>query len=270
MILDRFEKRLQELAPGDSVLAQAMRYALFGKGKRIRPKFLFAAMEAFDADAALGIDAACAIEMVHTYSLIHDDLPCMDDDDERRGRPTLHRVYPESIALLAGDTLLTEAFGVLARAAVQPLAKVRMIELLSERSGLHGMAGGQGIDVLSDSSMQEDLLLEMHQKKTADLLSCALEFGALLAGRSTRSMRTIGLQLGLAYQIRDDLEDEEQDQSKPNSLTVLGKQRAARMLEQCIATIDQAIQTLPSPEPLQQLLKALFQSVLIHSSCKKF
>jgi len=106
----------------------------------------------------------------------------------------------------------------------------------------------------------------MHQKKTADLLSCALEFGALLAGRSTRMMRDSGLQLGLAYQIRDDLEDEEQDQLKPNSLTVLGKQRASHMLEQCIANIDRAIQTLPSPKPLQELLTTLFQT----SSCKKF
>ena len=202
------DERLERLVPGTDPLSEAMRYALLGPGKRIRPQLTLAATLSFGGTFEEALDPACAIEMIHAYSLVHDDLPCMDDDDERRGRPTLHRVFGEAIALLAGDALLTEAFGVLARAPLSPTLRIQLIDCLSQRSGKVGMALGQAIDLLKPQN--RPAILDMHRKKTGDLLSCSLEFGAILAAPEKQTeMRRFGLHLGLAYQLRDDLEDQE-------------------------------------------------------------
>lgn len=252
MAQSAIEKRLEALVPRRDTLSEAMRYALLGPGKRIRPLLVLATAETFGIECAVALDPACAIEMVHAYSLAHDDLPCMDDDEIRRGRPTLHRVYPEGIALLAGDALLTEAFGVLTRAeGLSWEIKGRLIACLSNRAGKEGMAGGQAIDLLSTQPISSEVLFQMHQKKTGDLLSCCFEFGSILSGcnRSIEEeMRSLGLSLGLAYQIRDDLEDGD-----------LERDFGRALLEQSLAEIEEKLALLPGGAPLiKDLLTPLF------------
>jgi geranylgeranyl diphosphate synthase, type II len=262
---DLLEERLLKRIGGGQALAQAMSYALSG-GKRIRPLLVIAAAETLGADVHAALDPACAVEMVHAYSLIHDDLPCMDNDDFRRGRPTVHRVFPEAIAVLAGDALLTEAFWVLSHAdKITDRQKVRLIELLARHSGREGMVGGQAIDILSaEKPLSNELMKEMALKKTGDLLSCCLEFGAVIssAGHQIEElMRQIGLDLGLAYQLRDDLEDQRNpsDANKSTFVTILGIQRAQELLRQSIQNMDKNLKALPHGAlPLKAILDPIF------------
>ena len=200
-------------------LFEAMRYSLMAGGKRLRPVLALAACESVGGalDAALGL--ACAIEMIHTYSLVHDDLPCMDDDDLRRGRPTNHKVFGEAIATLAGDGLLTDAFNVLARSAASPrspkFAQVLLdtIAELAEAAGSAGMVGGQAIDLLGEGQAIELEQLEyLHSKKTGALFIAAVCGGARLGGATPAqlaSLREYAQALGLAFQVIDDLLDVE-------------------------------------------------------------
>jgi geranylgeranyl diphosphate synthase, type II len=203
----------------DSRLFEAMRYSMMAGGKRLRPVLALAACEAVGGtlDAAMGL--ACAIEMIHTYSLVHDDLPCMDDDDLRRGRPTNHKVYGEAIATLAGDGLLTDAFKVLARSAMsgtpplQPQALLETIAELATAAGSSGMVGGQVIDLLGEGrSLNLGELEELHSKKTGALFVAAVCGGARLGGATATqltSMLEYAQALGLAFQVIDDLLDVE-------------------------------------------------------------
>jgi geranylgeranyl diphosphate synthase, type II len=203
-----------------SKLFEAMRYSLLAGGKRLRPVLALAACEAVggSVDAAMGF--ACAIEMIHTYSLIHDDLPCMDDDDLRRGRPTNHKVYGEAIATLAGDGLLTDAFGVAARSALSPNALVSpsvMLEViaeLAEAAGSVGMVGGQVMDLLGEGRAIELRELEhLHSKKTGALFVASVCGGARIGGADETQLNalcTYAKALGLAFQVVDDLLDVEE------------------------------------------------------------
>lgn len=262
--LDIIEERLSRLIPQTDLLSEAIRYALLGPGKRIRPLLALASAETFGVAPPQALDPACAIEMIHAFSLIHDDLPCMDDDDYRRGRKSLHRAFPESIALLAGDALLSEAFLVLAKSNVSPQTKVGLIETLGSRIGKAGMIGGQALDMHPSGSDLEHIL-EMQSKKTGDLFSCALEFGPILAGVEPswrEEMRQIGLHLGLAYQIRDDLEDSKQksDETKSTPLLLLGEEGARKLLENSLRAIEQKLKNLPScAHPISKLLSPLFK-----------
>ena len=261
--IDLIEERLDQLIPQKDFLSEAIRYALLGPGKRIRPLLVIASAETFGADPTLALDPACAIEMVHAFSLIHDDLPCMDDDDYRRGRKSLHRAFPEAIALLAGDALLSEAYLVLARAKIDPSIKVQLIETLGRRIGKEGMTGGQALD-MHPSDLNLDSILEMQCKKTGDLLSCALEFGPLIAKKPNlqEDMRQIGLHVGLAYQIRDDLEDAHQksDEIKPTPLSLLGEEGARKLLTDSTQAIEESLKRLPqSGQPIAKLLTPLFK-----------
>jgi geranylgeranyl diphosphate synthase, type II len=200
-------------------LFEAMRYSLMAGGKRLRPVLALAACEAVGGalEAAMGL--ACAIEMIHTYSLVHDDLPCMDDDDLRRGRPTNHKVFGEAIATLAGDGLLTDAFKVLARskgmlqAAQSAQALLETIAELAEAAGSAGMVGGQVIDLLGEGrEIEIDQLEYLHSKKTGALFVAAVCGGARLGGATPaqlESMREYAQALGLAFQVIDDLLDVE-------------------------------------------------------------
>lgn len=261
---DLVEERLDQLVERTDLLSEAIRYALLGPGKRIRPLLVLASAETFGVDPVQALDPACAIEMVHAFSLIHDDLPCMDDDDYRRGRKSLHRAYPESIALLAGDALLSEAFLVLARSKADPEAKVRLIETLSARIGKDGMIGGQAFD-MHPSGRDLESLLKMESKKTGDLISCSLEFGAILANAEPgvlEEMRRIGLSLGLAYQIRDDLEDAKQksDENKPTPLLFLGERGARQLLKDSLFSLKSSLENLPlKGSPLSALIAPLFE-----------
>jgi geranylgeranyl diphosphate synthase type II len=198
---------------GDAMrLGEAMRYSLEAGGKRVRPVLCILAGEAVGGTSAEALPGALALEYVHTYSLIHDDLPAMDDDDLRRGRPTNHKVFGEGHAILAGDALLTEAFGVLAAANLDPGKRAEALALLAEGAGWRGMAGGQALDLAGEKLATYDLdhLRLIHRLKTGALLRASVEIGAVLGGAAAEArsaLRAYGEAIGLAFQIQDDILD---------------------------------------------------------------
>ena len=194
------------------VLLEAMRYSLLAGGKRLRPVLCLAFCEAVGGEMSKALPGACAIEMVHTYSLIHDDLPCMDNDDYRRGRLTCHKVYGEDMATLAGDALLTAAFETLSHMEVKPQTAIGCVRVLSEAAGERGMVAGQVLDLLGEkTTLTEAQLRQVHTHKTGDLIRSACQMGVLLGGGSLEQFDAAGefaLHLGMAFQIRDDMLDE--------------------------------------------------------------
>ena len=245
---------LPESATDPTTLHEAMRYAVLGGGKRIRPILVYAAGNAFSIPET-GLDApACAVEMIHAYSLIHDDLPAMDNDDLRRGKPTCHRAFDEATAILAGDALQALAFEVLATdpaLTVNAPTRVRMINILAAASGSRGMAGGQAIDLAAVGHNLSVAQLEtMHVHKTGALIRASVQLGALchtgLADTEFECLTQYAHCIGLAFQIKDDILDVEVDtetlgkpqgsdmaQNKPTYPKLLGldgaKQAAQRM-----------------------------------------
>jgi geranylgeranyl pyrophosphate synthase len=211
-------ERVVQQIPADTRVGAAMRYALAGGGKRLRPALCAASFEAVtrrDADERVA-DLACAIELLHTYSLVHDDLPCMDDDDVRRGRPTAHRVFGEAVAALAGAALIPLAFrladAAAAALALDPEARTEVARTLASAAGAAGMVGGQVMDLEGESaSFDLERLERTHAAKTGALLRAACRIGAI-AGRATaaqlRAIDAFGRHLGLAFQITDDVLDE--------------------------------------------------------------
>jgi geranylgeranyl diphosphate synthase, type II len=197
---------------------RAVNYSVFAGGKRIRPILCLAAVEACGGDLAPAMPVACALELIHTYSLIHDDLPAMDNDDFRRGKPTSHKVFGENIAILAGDALLTEAFVLLSRAEKMRLLAERrlaVIQEIAQAAGIAGMVGGQTLDVRrlkSEPDAQE--LYEIHRRKTAVLIMAAVKSGAVISGAGENKIQALadyGLNIGLAFQIADDILNVEGD-----------------------------------------------------------
>ncbi len=220
----KIEERMKEIVSGlqtPESLKSAMSYSLEAGGKRLRPLLVLAVLRAFGKDPLIGLDTACAIEMIHTYSLIHDDLPSMDDDDLRRGKPTNHKVFGEATAILAGDGLLTLAFGVLAKQDQprrNPAVAIELVAELSKAAGAEGMVGGQVADMEGE---QRDLHLSeleyIHIHKTGKLLSYSILAGAILAGadeEEKKHLREYAYHLGLAFQIRDDILDIEGSEAK--------------------------------------------------------
>jgi len=210
--LERLLRRSDEI-PRE--LHEAMRYCLFAGGKRLRPILALAAAEAVGGTAAAVISEACALELLHTYTLVHDDLPSMDDDDYRRGRLTTHKVFGEAIAILAGDALQAEAFALLA-AGVQngrhaPEKMVRVIQTVADACGAGGGVGGQVVDILSEGkAVDRDTLEYIHTHKTGCLITASVLLGALLATtdqRAIQGLETYGNAIGLAFQITDDILD---------------------------------------------------------------
>lgn len=196
-----------------SKLFEAARYSLLASAKRLRPLFALAVAESYGASTKFSVNAASALELIHTYSLIHDDLPCMDDDDFRRGLPTLHRVFNEAEALLTGDYLLTKAFEVISKDLdLTSDKKVALIQILAENAGGNGMIGGQVMDLDAEATPVSLATLEViHQKKTASLIVASIEFGACIADAPARDLdllRSFGHEIGLAFQIIDDVLDE--------------------------------------------------------------
>ncbi len=205
-----YVKKLQ--AP--SVIKEAMIYSLEAGGKRIRPMLVLAVLSSFGKDVERGIPVAAAIEMIHTYSLIHDDLPCMDDDDLRRGKPTNHKVFGEAVAVLAGDALLTYSFQLIAginHPEVTPEMKLALIAEISQSAGAEGMVGGQITDMEGENKqLTIDELEYMHEHKTGKLLQASILSGAILAEANAEQrehLRQFAFHLGLAFQIRDDILD---------------------------------------------------------------
>jgi geranylgeranyl diphosphate synthase, type II len=257
-------------------LAMAMRYSVLGGGKRLRPVLCLMAAEACGGDGEMALPAACALEMVHTYSLIHDDLPAMDDDDLRRGRSTCHRAFDEATAILAGDGLLTLAFEVVAREVKPPSAALQCVQILAEAAGPSGMVAGQMADLQAEGrtdilglarnggakveTMATLAALEsIHRRKTGALLRAPLRMGAVIAAAPDSCVEALdryGTSVGLAFQIVDDLLDVQGDETKlgkrvgkdselgkwtyPRFLGVDGSRRRARQLaEEAVAALGQ-------------------------------
>jgi farnesyl diphosphate synthase len=249
---ERINTALDGLLPkeqgSETRLLSAVRYAALGGGKRLRPFFTLEAGRIFDADEGSLLRAACAIECVHTYSLVHDDLPAMDDDDLRRGRPTLHREYDEATAILAGDALLTFAFELMADPATHPDPQMRckLIAALAKASGAQGMVAGQAAD-MAGADIGSDLIAvtRMNRLKTGALINFAVDAGALIGGASEAEKTALSRyahDVGLAFQMVDDLLDAEgvvrdtgkavakdRDRGKVNFVTVMGTDATRRL-----------------------------------------
>lgn len=216
MVEEALEVALPQQDGPETRVVEAMRYSLFAGGKRLRPILCLAASEAVGGDLKAAMPAGCALEMIHTYSLIHDDLPAMDDDDLRRGKPTNHKVFGEAIAVLAGDGLLTEAFVLLSDYnSLLPERAVQVIGVIAEAASYRGMVGGQVVDILSQNKRAElETVQQMHSRKTAALIAAATESGALSGKGSEAQVAALGRYgraIGLAFQIADDILDIEGD-----------------------------------------------------------
>jgi len=281
----RFEQFIQAyLAAEDREprrLHEAMRYAVLNGGKRVRPLLVYAAGEFSAADDAVLDPIAAAIEFVHAYSLVHDDMPCMDDDVLRRGKPTVHVAFDEATAMLTGDALQAEAFGILSHAPVAPETCVALIRELAHASGTHGMCGGQAIDLAAVGRPMSAAELEtMHRMKTGALLRASVTMGAA-AGRVTVTERAAleryAGAIGLAFQVVDDLLDavatsaelgktagKDLQQSKPTYVSVLGTEAARRRAERLRSDAHDALSSLgteaqPRTVRLRQLADLVVQ-----------
>jgi farnesyl diphosphate synthase len=257
------EQALASYLPSDHAaperLHEAMRYATLDGGKRVRPLLVFAAAELFDGDAELVKRAAAAVEMIHAYSLVHDDMPCMDDDELRRGKPTVHVKYDEATALLVGDALQSQAFLVLSEGRGDTARKLDMVRLLASASGSVGMCGGQAIDLASvglNLSLSE--LEQMHRLKTGALLRASVLLGAL-CGKTLNEVETAALNdyasaVGLAFQVVDDVLDATADSTtlgktagkdaadnKPTYVSILGLAESRALAEKLRNDAYQAI-----------------------------
>ncbi|MDM4767229.1 polyprenyl synthetase family protein [Pelomonas sp. SE-A7] len=244
--LDRVEAALERWVPEDSPagLGEAMRYAVLGGGKRLRPLLVLAACEAAGGCNEAALRAACSVELIHAYSLVHDDMPCMDDDVMRRGKPTVHVAFGEAQAMLAGDAMQALAFEVLTPDdGVEPALQARLCALLARSAGHAGMAGGQAIDLASvGRQLDEAALCDMHRRKTGVLLQASVLMGAAcgkLDQRAWDALADYGAAIGLAFQVVDDILDvtqasevlgktagKDQDANKPTYVSVLGLEQA--------------------------------------------
>ena len=266
--------------PSDSRarLVEAMRHATIGGGKRVRPLLVVAVADLYRVDRSAAVAAGCAVEAIHSYSLIHDDLPCMDDDELRHGKPTVHRAFDEATAVLAGDALHALAFDILTQSDVSsdPFVRSELVSVLARASGHEGMAGGQVMDMAAD---EEDYDLHqvtrLQQLKTGALLGASVEMGAILGrvppeGRA--HLRAYARDIGLAFQIADDLLDVEGDealagkalrkdgeQGKATFVTLMGAEKAR---EQARALVDQAIGHVAGHGSDARLLEALARFVI--------
>lgn len=247
-LVDTIDHELKIILDGDyshqAKIFESMNYSLFTGGKRLRPIMLLKTYSMFKEDIQKVIPFALAIEMIHTYSLVHDDLPSMDDDDLRRGKPTNHKVFGEAIAILTGDGLLNLAFETMSNYIVESSNTIddykrtsRAMAEIAKCSGVYGMIGGQVVDLLGcHDNMEEDKLFFMYKLKTAALIQCSIVAGALLGGASEEEinkLREFGLNLGLAYQIRDDLLDHKEDSliDKITYLRHYNKDKAKRKVQ---------------------------------------
>lgn len=259
-------------------LFAAMRHAAIGGGKRIRPLLLLATASLFHVDRDMALRVATAVESIHVYSLIHDDLPCMDDDDMRRGKPTVHRAYDEAVAVLAGDALHALAFEILASSQTHsdPFVRSELIACLALASGPEGMAGGQMMDLEAEKATFDlPTVTRLQALKTGALISASVEMGAIL-GRvpieGRMHLRAYARDIGLAFQIADDILDVEGDEAiagkalhkdaqagKATFLSLMGLERAK---EQALALVEQAINHLGGYGHEADLLRAIAHYVL--------
>ncbi|MFZ4628118.1 MAG: polyprenyl synthetase family protein [Blastocatellia bacterium] len=275
----RIERWLDRLVPSETdppgLIHEAMRYSLFAGGKRLRPILAIVTGELYEVPEETLLPAACSLEMIHTYSLIHDDLPAMDDDDLRRGMPTSHVRYGEAIAILAGDALLTRAFQTLAELrGVEPGRLVRVIGEVAQAAGTtQALIGGQVLDLQSEGKVVSSEALEaIHRAKTGALIRCAVRLGPLLGGAAESELAALtvyGEKIGLAFQIADDLLDEtatteelgktagkDLATDKATYAALYGISEATRLAQEVTASAIEALQSLPrTPDRLAQIAR---------------
>lgn len=259
----------------DSRVRDAMMYSLMAGGKRIRPNLLFATLKGYGTDEKVGVPFACALEMIHTYSLIHDDLPAMDNDDLRRGKPTCHKQFDEATAILAGDGLLTEAFNVCTHSDADASAVLDCISILAANAGANGMILGQCLDLAAEETpIDFEGLKQIHLNKTGRLLAAPLMMAATLAGHPDECYRwnEVGTLMGLAFQIQDDIFDvtltREQfgksisdiDNNKTTSVSLLGLEGAQKLMDQLYAKVLEMTGSFVCFDP--QYLNTLIRSVV--------
>lgn len=280
--------RLMDTTQSDpELIHEAMRYSVFAGGKRLRPVLVMMGAELLGKKPELVLPTAAAMELIHTYSLVHDDLPAMDDDDLRRGRPTSHKVYGDAVAILAGDALLTKAFELIGRNAtirgVRAEAVTDVVALIAEGAGTFGMVGGQVMDiemednrwrpkngaVQRDRKQLEQKLRAIHKRKTAALIRASLQAGALLAGANSRQLEHLaqyGEKIGLAFQIADDVLDVVADKKKlgksgsdarNKKLTYVALFGLDESRKKAVALVEEAKAALASFGPRAQVLKQL-------------
>jgi len=249
----------------DSALHKACIYPIETGGKRIRPLFLFAGLEAlgFTADED-AYTAAAAVELIHTYSLVHDDLPCMDDDDIRRGKPTVHKQYNEGIAVLVGDALLTKAFEILA--SINSASVAELVAVLGKAAGSVGMIGGQSLDIGFEGSVDSlEKLTLLHRRKTGALIEVSLIMAGILAKASPEernALQTFGTHIGLAFQLADDILDAEEDAEEngpPSFVKLLGETKTAEAASDAMNNALEAIISLRAPTALKALAEFTVQ-----------
>jgi geranylgeranyl pyrophosphate synthase len=268
-LIERALERL--LSRDDSLLFPVMRYAVLPGGKRFRPLLLLSSGACFNAAPRLLLPFACAIELIHNYSLVHDDLPSMDNDDFRRGKPTCHRAFGEDLAILAGDALLTLAFEVMAGAAFPADALVRKheaIRTISRSAGVDGLIGGQVLDItLKPKRLTRPKIDELIRKKTGALIAAAVEVGAIL-GRARPAERCAvldyGKNIGLAFQVRDDILDSRRKKktgvpNRPGYVVFAGEEKAGKRLE---GLVRKAVGSLGAFSPRAEELRWLALSLL--------
>lgn len=271
---DAANARLDDLLPSGDVtpieLHRAMRYSCLAPGKRLRPALCMACAEAVGADPESVVDAACSLEMVHCFSLIHDDLPAIDDDDLRRGLPTCHKQFGEAIAILAGDALFSLAFETLSHCKLDAGRVLRSVQVLTRATGSDGLVGGEVVDVLSEGMpIDAGRLRYIHSRKTGALMSASCEIGAILGGGredQVESLRGFGERVGLAFQIADDILNEtadaatlgkavgsDRERRKATYTALYGLEEARRMAEETAAQAKDALSGVRQQTFLQEL-----------------
>ena len=271
------KEELYKEPPLDAKLAEAMEYSLMAGGKRLRPILVMAAADAVRADGTQFLTTGCALEMIHTYSLIHDDLPAMDNDDYRRGKLTNHKVYGAGLATLAGDALLTLAFEVLLRQEhATEATRLAVVREMSTAAGMNGMVGGQAIDLASEGHrIPMELLRKMHMGKTGALFRAAIRSGAILGGASDTQLAALTRYadaFGLAFQITDDILDVVGDEAalgkpigsdernhKSTYVTLLSLEKAQALAK---STVDEALDALSGFGDEAAFLRALVQMLI--------
>lgn len=272
------ESRLTDLLPkcanGQDEVVEAMKYSLVNGGKRLRPVLCLEFAKACGGDRFDALDFACAVEYIHTYSLIHDDLPCMDDDDMRRGKPSCHKQFGEAIALLAGDALLTHAFQIVAGAELDDSKIALACGLLAQNAGVQGMVGGQVIDLKYESE-SPDLrqLLSVHRLKTGALISAACLLGCIAAGADDKKIAAASAyayDLGVAFQIKDDILDvtgsseelgkpvgSDEDNNKTTYVSLRGIENAQKDVEKLTSAAISRLSEFQNTEFLEALSRYL-------------
>ncbi|MCI6284412.1 polyprenyl synthetase family protein [Selenomonas sp.] len=277
LVEQTLKQELYREAPLDAKLAESMEYSLMAGGKRLRPILVMAAADAVGADGAQFVTTGCALEMIHTYSLIHDDLPAMDNDDYRRGKLTNHKVYGAGLATLAGDALLTLAFEVLLRqTGVSDATRLAVVREMAMAAGMNGMVGGQAIDLASEGHrIPMELLKKMHMGKTGALFRAAIRSGAILGGANDAQLAALTRYadaFGLAFQITDDILDVVGDEAaigkpvgsdernhKSTYVTLLSLEKAQALAK---ATVDDAIAALDEFGDEAAFLRGLVQMLI--------